>query len=154
MARRRRRRAQMGSWGSHVRREAYSGAGCCGRRVGEDSVEGGECYSSGAARLLRGTPANSEESGSLLHTNKKGIGLEVRRDTRKRTEGSRGWEVDGVDRKQGNSAADVASPASDWGGLGAWCSWESMGNGSYGEGVDIGGSGEAFLRLNARIEEE
>ena len=31
----------------------------------------GRCFSSGATRLLRGTPANSEESGSLLHKTRK-----------------------------------------------------------------------------------
>ena len=104
-----------------------SGAGHRGRRLGGNGVDG-------EALQLRGGEASMRNSGKLrrdgsrLHKNNNGERLEVRRDMGNGMESSKGGEVDGVDRKCGNSAVEWAAPASKLGSPGANWMCSSWGN--------------------------
>ena len=115
----------------------FHGAGGCSRGDGA-KVATGEICSGEAAWSLRGTPASSGATAPYCTQKRKEKRLEMRRDMGNGVESSKWREVDGIDRKQEESATERAAPASDWGGLGAWFSWESRGISSYGGGVDIG----------------
>ena len=112
--------------------------------------------------MQRGVVDSSPEGGSRrrapvmlvpLHKNPRDNITKMHKLNMKVREQSRGLGVDYLRRNREETAADVASPAGDWGGLGARWAWSRWGNGWRERGGLIGRLGRSFQALYAGIEE-